>query len=119
MTTGDKALVILLVILAAVSSFFVMKERFLPGTGTAVTVKLGKKTCGRYPLHIDRVINMEGRLKIEIKNGRVRVAESSCPAQICVSRGWISRPGQVICCVPNSLLVRITGRKSGPDAVSY
>ena len=56
----------------------------------------------------DREITLlEGKMILEIKDERIRVKKSDCPRQICVSRGWIKRPGQVIVCVPNKILIEI------------
>ncbi len=52
-------------------------------------------------------------LRVEVKAGRVRVAESDCPHQLCVRRGWISRAGQVVVCVPNRVLIEIRGTDAG------
>lgn len=53
------------------------------------------------------IVLLEGKMTLEIKDERVRVKKSDCPRQICVSRGWIKRPGQVIVCVPNKILIEI------------
>jgi len=53
------------------------------------------------------IVLLEGKMILEIKDERVRVKKSDCPRQICVSRGWIKRPGQVIVCVPNKILIEI------------
>jgi hypothetical protein len=59
-------------------------------------------------------------MKIEINNGRVRIAESDCPRQICVHAGWIKDPAQTLICVPNKVMVQITGDGEAKyDAVSY
>lgn len=53
------------------------------------------------------IVLLKGKMILEIKDERVRVKKSDCPRQICVSRGWIKRPGQVIVCVPNKILIEI------------
>ncbi|WP_438758853.1 NusG domain II-containing protein [Enterococcus sp. AZ126] len=44
---------------------------------------------------------------IEIKNGEIRDKEDNSPDQIGVKRGWISKKGQTIICLPHSLLIEI------------
>lgn len=56
-------------------------------------------------------------MTLEVGEGRARVLRSDCPEQICVSSGWIGRPGQTIVCVPNRTVLRLVG-KGGPDAIS-
>jgi hypothetical protein len=75
----------------------------------------------RLRLDNDREISvLNGRMSIEIKQGRIRVSKSDCPRQICVNMGWIKTPGQVIACVPNKFLVEIKSAGSPVlDAVVY
>lgn len=56
---------------------------------------------------------------IEVKDGRVRVAESDCPRRTCARMGWASRAGQTIVCVPNRLLIQIRGDRQDVDAETY
>ena len=47
-----------------------------------------------------------------------RVAESDCPGQDCVHTGTITRAGQSIVCLPEQVVVQLTGGGGGgPDAV--
>lgn len=48
-----------------------------------------------------------GPVMIEVRDKKVRIAESSCPQQICVRRSWISAPGESIICVPNEIVIYI------------
>lgn len=58
-------------------------------------------------------------MTIELAPGRVRIAESSCPSQDCVHIGWISRSGSQIICLPNHLVVSLTGAEPLPfDAIT-
>ena len=50
-----------------------------------------------------------GVVRIEVSGGRIRVADSHCPRGICMQRGWISRPGETIVCLPGGLLIEIEG----------
>ena len=58
-------------------------------------------------------------MKIEIKNGAIRVAESDCPKGICKQAGWVRTPGRTIMCVPNRVLIQLKGEQKGYDAESY
>lgn len=75
-------------------------------------IKLGKERTVTFP------DNME--MEIEAKEGRIRIVKSDCPRKICMNTGWIRHSGQVIVCVPNSVLIEI--KSSGSpflDAVVY
>jgi hypothetical protein len=50
-----------------------------------------------------------GETRIEIRGLAVRVVESDCPGRLCVRAGAISSPGQAIACLPNRVVVRLTG----------
>ena len=58
-------------------------------------------------------------MKIEIKDGAIRVAESDCPRGLCKHAGWVRTPGRSIVCVPNRVVVELKGRHKGYDAESY
>ena len=53
------------------------------------------------------VVLRDGRMKVEVKDSKVRVAWSDCPNQICVNTGWIKTAGDIIVCVPNEVLIEI------------
>lgn len=48
-----------------------------------------------------------GKNVIEVNKGAVSVLESDCADGICVKTGAISRPGEVIACLPHGLLIEI------------
>jgi hypothetical protein len=45
----------------------------------------------------------------------VLIKDASCPDQLCVTGGKISKPGQTIVCLPNKVIVRIIGNQEGED----
>ncbi len=58
-------------------------------------------------------------LTIQAEPGRIRIAESACPSQDCVHTGWISRAGQQIICLPDKLVISLSGSGSQEfDAIS-
>ena len=58
-------------------------------------------------------------MKIEIKDGAIRVAESNCPRGLCKQAGWVRTPGRSIVCVPNRVVIELKGRRTDYDAESY
>jgi hypothetical protein len=69
----------------------------------------------------DRQIPLEdGRMLIEIKDGKIRVVKSDCPHQVCVHVGWIAHPGESIVCIPYKTVIEI-GSAENPaiDAVAF
>lgn len=56
-------------------------------------------------------------LTIQITGSEVTVLESDCPSQDCVHSGTVSRSGENIICLPNRLVIQLTGGgDSGIDA---
>lgn len=67
-----------------------------------------------------RTVTVDGtyHLTIALDKTGVRVAESDCPGQDCVHTGTITRAGQSIVCLPEQVVVQLTGGGTGgPDAV--
>lgn len=44
---------------------------------------------------------------VTFKAGKVAITKANCSDQVCIRRGWISKPGQTIVCLPHKLLVEI------------
>ena len=58
-------------------------------------------------------------LTIQFQSDGVRILHSHCPSQDCVHTGWIRQAGQQIICLPNKLIISLTGTHAGEfDAVT-
>lgn len=44
---------------------------------------------------------------IEIDGNRIRIKDATCSDQICVRRGWASKHGETIVCLPHKLVIEI------------
>ncbi|MDR1104879.1 MAG: NusG domain II-containing protein, partial [Treponema sp.] len=55
-----------------------------------------------------------GETMVEIRDGRARIVSSPCMNQICVAAGAVHTPGQWTACLPNRVMVSISG--SGREA---
>ena len=64
-----------------------------------------------------QTVELDYHLTILLDRDGVRVAESDCPGQDCVHTGTITRAGQSIVCLPEQVVVQLTGGGGGPDAV--
>lgn len=68
------------------------------------------------PNHV-RVDLPRGEAVLEIEGGKIRVLpmpRETCPLAICSSVGWIEKPGQAIVCLPNRMIITISGEKEDP-----
>ena len=55
---------------------------------------------------------------ILVEPGRIRVDHADCPDQICVHQGFISDGPTPIVCLPNKLIIQITGGGEALDAAA-
>lgn len=61
-----------------------------------------------------------GEVVLEVAAQRISVRSSVCPNQFCVKQGFVSRPGQMLVCVPNRLVVLLAGAQQNDlDAITY
>jgi len=112
-----------IILAASVLLFLSLSGRGSQAGASALLYRDGR-LAGTYDLSHDRVVTQEAgghTIRLEINAGRIRIAESDCPRQICAHAGWISRPNQTLVCVPNKILIEIKGTadSGGYDAVSY
>ncbi|MEW6188919.1 MAG: NusG domain II-containing protein [Actinomycetota bacterium] len=122
LTRYDKALIYFLLLLASLT--FAMSVNFANiGRAGGLAISVYGREVGHYSLYQSRKVKVQGRLGIsvvEISGSKVRILSSPCPRKECMARGWISKPGEVIVCAPNEVVVKIVGSDEGKpiDAVS-
>jgi len=120
-TRFDLAFVILILFFSIVS-FWAIHKRFQPSSGAnAVCIYQKDKLLEEDGLGKDKIITiLEGKMQLELKNGKIRVLNTDCSHHICKNMGWIKYNGETIVCVPNQVLIEI--KSKGPaiiDAVAY
>lgn len=54
---------------------------------------------------------------IEFRNGGVRVVDADCPDKLCIKDGFKDKPGDVIVCLPNKVVIEIKGETKSTDNV--
>jgi len=64
-----------------------------------------------------KLVNL-GTNMVRIEPDGVYMENANCPDKLCVHQGKINRAGESIICLPNKIIVEITGKKSDVDAVS-
>ena len=62
-------------------------------------------------------IDGDYHLEIQVDSGGVCVVHSDCPGQDCVHTGRITRSGQSIVCLPEQVVIQLTGGTSDADVV--
>lgn len=108
---------IIFIVVLAIGAYLIFKDTVKPEYIKIISYK--ETTI--YPIYMNRIIEpkLDYPLKIEIKNGRVRVIEAHCPNKICEGMGWIDKAGDSIVCVPNRLVIKLIGGGEGEiDGIS-
>lgn len=113
--------IVLFVLVASLFLFRGCSMKTLSGKRKVVCVSAPEKEyvfslsrAGTY-----RVQGEKGESIIEIKDGKVRIADSVCPNKTCVKCGFVSS-GKIIC-LPNKVFVSVENddeQKRVPDALS-
>lgn len=115
------------VALLVVAAAILLLLRLRPAEGTALTARVvvDGDLVASYELSAltqPDTLTLDGvsyPLTIELAPGRVRIAESCCPNQDCVHTGWVQQAGGQIICLPNHLVISLTGEEPLPfDAVT-
>ncbi|HDQ46067.1 MAG TPA: NusG domain II-containing protein [bacterium] len=103
----------------SLAGFLVLNRSGQEGTAAVITTSEGEI---RKSLHENREISVHGPLgetHVVIHDHRVRIVSSPCPNKICVHMGAIHRAGEMVVCVPNRVVVRVTGTEdSAIDATT-
>lgn len=117
---GDIILVIL-VIAAAVASIVLVSRASAGEKGSLAIVEVNGKEIRRLELSNGqpyRTLTVQGALgpsTVAAEDGRVWMIESTCRDKLCIGMGAIESSGQSIVCLPNRVVVRVTGNRSPSD----
>ncbi|MDI3480499.1 MAG: hypothetical protein PWQ97_154 [Tepidanaerobacteraceae bacterium] len=120
LTKGDKIL-IALIIVSAVLIFTGFQMYTFGGERTYAVIEINgrlfqKISLGKGgPILQLKVPGIMGESIVEINRDKVRMLYSPCPDKDCMHQGWISRPGQMIVCLPNRVVIKIQSESTPND----
>lgn len=101
---------ILLAVIAVVAcACLLLYMRFGRKEPGRVVVSVDGKVWDTYRLSDDKEIKVNQTNVFVIENGEVRMKEATCPDQICVHHKPISKNKESIICLPNKVVIEITG----------
>ena len=108
-TRGDIALIAGLLVLSVAS---IAGVRYYTANGKHAVVEVNGRRV--LELSLDKnvthtVTGPLGETVIVIEDGSVRIADSPCPHHYCIRMGRLRRRGEIAVCVPNRVVVTITG----------
>ena len=115
-TPLDVALFLLLLAMV-----FVIPRSLLGGNGAGTTLEVRTQAgLANFSLLEDGIHPLRGPLgeaNLIVSGGQARLENSPCPLKIGEAMGPVSKPGDVILCIPNRISIRVKGEVS-VDAVS-
>ncbi len=110
-----------LIIILLLTSIFVLLIFNDKSKPESVVISSGGNIIGTYSIHEDKVLNVSGLLGdvvVNIRDGKVWVSKSNCEDLLEVKQGEINKCGQSLVCVPNKVVISITGREA-VESVTY
>lgn len=106
---------------AAAGSYFVLRG----GSGTTARIYSGGELIETVELSLvteDYSFTVTGpnggKNTVSVEPGRICVSEADCPDHVCVHQGWIENGVVPVVCLPNGLVIEISGDGGGIDGVS-
>jgi hypothetical protein len=113
--SADLIIILLPILLAVVSAFFVLLPDDTANAVAVITVdgKVEKRIDLSKDTRLD--LNLRESNIIEVKNGEIFISRADCRDKTCVKSGRISKAGQVIVCVPSGLVITIESDDSSYD----
>lgn len=126
MKRWDKIIIVILLLISFLP--YLLVKLFFAGSYDTryVYITLEGKLYKKVPLtgqisHKEFVIETEkGNNKVVIENERIGVVEADCKDEICKEFGFISKPGEIIVCLPHELYIEVRGQeKNEVDVRTY
>lgn len=115
MTKGDRALIVVVVILTLISLGFIKRQAF-SDQNKFVSIQVNGKEIKKIIFDkniVGKQIPIESQYGfnlIEIGDEKIRVIEADCPDKVDVKQGYISKIGETIICLPNRMVIEIKGK---------
>ncbi len=119
--TKTDLLIIAVVVFAIVISFAVkifadknlVAEIYFDGE-IIETVNLSEKEAKEI------ITGQKGKTVIKSENGKIYFSSSCCPDKVCVESGELEKNGDFASCLPEKVIVKVTGKSSDNiDAIVY
>ena len=93
------------VVIALVISLLLI---FLPQQGSFVEIYHSGTRIKSIPLSEDTSFSIDG-VTVKVQNGKAIISDSDCPDKLCIHSKSINRKGESIICLPNKVIVKISG----------
>ena len=101
LTLSDKILIIFILLLT-----ILLSVNFSHRPKNAIAkIYYKNELVGRFYLKKNQIINIDKGIKAEIKDGKIKMIESTCKNKFCIKEGWSNTIP--IICVPNKVIIKI------------
>lgn len=123
-TKGDKIIVILILI-TAMATYVAFAAFIADGSPEAVQIFVDGSLYASYNLNDIKeakkveILSVYGKNTLKITADGAEMVDADCPDKTDVRAGRITKPGQVIICAPNKVLVKLMGIDNKIDKVTY
>lgn len=126
MTKNDKVLLAAITIVTILSflALYLLRLGKDKDQGKIAFIKVKGKTVREIQLSEIKedttfsVDGLIGKTTIEVNKDRIRIIDAPCKDKICIHMSWAKRQGDSIICVPNQVVVEITGKKQDLDDIT-
>ena len=105
---------------AAGAGVFLLFQVFRPPGGVA-EIRYDGQVVARVSLSQNQVFSIaqDPTVRFEVKDGRIRFVEATCPDKICEEAGFLSRVGDTAACLPRKTVVTVTeGEEREADLIA-
>lgn len=116
MKKNDMILILVVLIVGVISYGIVTLINQDNGNDLKVIIKhrgvVVKEYAFNNKIHETYVLDSDGEINVvQIENGEVSITEANCRDLICVKTGSISKPGEIIVCLPHKFTVEIVSNE--------
>ena len=118
MKKGDKIVgIILLIIVLITTGGTLIYKNSIKGVENIAVIKRDGKVIKT--IDLNKVVKPEEfTLKTEngdyntiaVKHNSIRIIDANCPNKLCVKSGWITKPGEMIVCLPYKVIINIEAK---------
>ncbi len=115
MKRGDFIVIGIIIFIAG--GIFFATGKSVSSSDTIAVVMVDGKEYGRYYLEdmkqeVVEIKTEYGRNVLHFEDGSVHIHEADCNDKTCLKMGSISKPGEMIICLPNRLLIEVISNDS-------
>lgn len=101
---GDVVVLLLLIVAVVLTAVFATRQR-----ASVAEIYVDGQLKYRVDLSVDKDMEiLDGKMTVQVKDGKISVKDSDCTEQLCVSSKAISTDGGMIVCLPNKVVIKVT-----------